>query len=74
MLSSKHLCLYVLILKNASSYIQVWMDIDQMEGSLPQAMAEAVEGAEVFLICISNKYKHSSACRAGKQLYVFQTI
>jgi hypothetical protein len=50
------------------------MDIDQMGGSLPQAMAEAVEGADVLLICMSNKYKHSPACRAGKRLNVFQTI
>jgi male-specific lethal 1 len=48
------------------SLIQVWMDIDQMGGSTLQAMAEAVEGADVFLMCMSNKYKHSPACRAGK--------
>jgi hypothetical protein len=50
------------------------MDIDQMGGSTLQAMAEAVEGADVFLMCMSNKYKHSPACRAGKLLNVLQTI
>jgi male-specific lethal 1 len=50
------------------------MDIDQMGGSTLQAMAEAVEGADVFLICMSNKYKHSPACRAGKRLNNLQTL
>jgi hypothetical protein len=28
-------------------------------------MAEAVEGAVVFLMCVSEKYKKSEYCRAG---------
>lgn len=51
---------------------KVWMDIDQMGGSTLQAMADAVEGADVFLMCMSNKYKHSPACRAEAE-YAFQT-
>ena len=47
------------------------MDIDQMGGSTLQAMADAVEGADVFLMCMSNKYKHSPACRAGKLSYYY---
>ena len=46
------------------------MDIDQMGGSTLQAMADAVEGADVVLICMSNKYKNSPNCRAGKCLLV----
>lgn len=42
------------------------MDIDQMGGSTLQAMAEAVENAEIVLLCMSQKYKNSPNCRAGK--------
>jgi len=41
------------------------MDIDEMDGSTLQAMAEAVEGAECVLMCFSAKYKNSPNCRAG---------
>ncbi|XP_053382963.1 uncharacterized protein LOC128549690 [Mercenaria mercenaria] len=50
---------------------EVWMDIYQMGGSTLQAMADGVEGADVFLMCMSNKYKHSPACRAEAE-YAFQ--
>ncbi|XP_053381902.1 uncharacterized protein LOC128549332 [Mercenaria mercenaria] len=50
---------------------KVWMDIDKMSGSILDAMGNAVEGAVVFLMCMSNKYKHSSACRAEAE-YAFQ--
>ncbi|XP_060595653.1 uncharacterized protein LOC132749773 [Ruditapes philippinarum] len=51
---------------------KVWMDIDQMGGSTLQAMADAVEGADIILMCMSNKYKNSPACRAEAE-YAFQT-
>ncbi|XP_071962693.1 uncharacterized protein [Antedon mediterranea] len=41
----------------------VWMDIDQMEGDILGAMADAVENAAVILTCISKKYKDSTSCR-----------
>ncbi|XP_053382962.1 uncharacterized protein LOC123539905 isoform X2 [Mercenaria mercenaria] len=64
------------VLKNVRDNIKargykVWMDIDQMGGSTLQAMAEGVEGADVFLMCMSSKYKHSPACRAEAE-YAFQ--
>ncbi|ESO96616.1 hypothetical protein LOTGIDRAFT_69048, partial [Lottia gigantea] len=43
---------------------KVWMDIDDMEGSTLQAMADAIENAEIVLICMSRKYKDSPNCRA----------
>ncbi|XP_078615831.1 uncharacterized protein LOC144884404 isoform X1 [Branchiostoma floridae x Branchiostoma japonicum] len=46
----------------ASGY-NVWMDIDRMGGSTLQAMAKAVEGAAVVLICMTRKYKESANCR-----------
>ena len=36
-----------------------------MQGSTLQAMASAVEKADIVLICYSQKYKNSDNCRAG---------
>ncbi|KAK7469454.1 hypothetical protein BaRGS_00036520 [Batillaria attramentaria] len=41
----------------------VWMDIDNMEGSLAQSMADAVDGSFAVVMCMSEKYKLSPACR-----------
>ncbi|KAL5005087.1 hypothetical protein ScPMuIL_018543 [Solemya velum] len=41
----------------------IWMDIDKMEGSLLQSMADAVENARIVLVCYSEKYKESQNCR-----------
>ncbi|XP_078697350.1 uncharacterized protein LOC144925267 [Branchiostoma floridae x Branchiostoma belcheri] len=46
-----------------SNGYKVWMDIEQMGGSTFDAMAKAVEGAAVVLICMSRKYKDSYNCR-----------
>ncbi|KAH3859833.1 uncharacterized protein LOC127871977 [Dreissena polymorpha] len=50
---------------------KVWMDIDEMGGSTVQAMASAVENAELVLMCVSQKYKNSPNCRAEAE-YAFQ--
>lgn len=42
------------------------MDVDDMGGSTLQAMAEAVEEADIVLICLSERYKESQNCRIGK--------
>lgn len=42
---------------------KVWMDVDNIHGSTLQAMAEAVEGAAVVLMCMSQRYKESPNCR-----------
>ncbi|XP_019630155.1 PREDICTED: uncharacterized protein LOC109474307 [Branchiostoma belcheri] len=42
---------------------RVWMDVEQMGGDILEAMAEAVEGAAVVLICMTEKYKDSPNCR-----------
>ena len=46
--------------------LKVWMDVDNMAGSTLQAMAEAIENADIVLLCYSQKYKISPNCRAGK--------
>ena len=38
---------------------KTWMDVDNMSGSTLEAMAKAVEGSAVVLICVSKKYKES---------------
>ncbi|XP_070209325.1 uncharacterized protein [Littorina saxatilis] len=46
--------------------IPVWMDIFNMadaEDTTSQAMAEAVEGSVVFLMCYSKNYKNSQYCK-----------
>jgi male-specific lethal 1 len=44
---------------------KAWIDVEQMEGSTLQAMAEAVENSCVVLVCISERYKDSPNCRSG---------
>ncbi|KAK3083289.1 hypothetical protein FSP39_018644 [Pinctada imbricata] len=51
--------------------IKVWMDIDDMEGSTLNAMARAVEDAQIVLVCYSQKYKDSDNCRSEAE-YAFQ--
>ena len=41
----------------------VWVDVQDMSGSTVDAMALAVEGASVMLVCVSRSYKESSNCR-----------
>ncbi|XP_048253618.1 uncharacterized protein LOC124131333 isoform X2 [Haliotis rufescens] len=49
---------------------KVWMDIDNMEGSTLQAMAEAVQNASVVLVFMSERYKLSQNCRSEAE-YAF---
>ncbi|XP_071963929.1 uncharacterized protein [Antedon mediterranea] len=49
----------------------VWMDVDNIEGSTLQSMAEAVEEAAVVLICYSHRYKSSPNARTEAE-YAFQ--
>ena len=41
----------------------VWLDIEQMAGSIMDAMSAAVEGADVMLLGVSRLYKESANCR-----------
>jgi len=52
-----------LSLKLKSKGIPIWIDVDQMEGSVLEAMANAVESASVVIIGLSSQYKESQACR-----------
>jgi len=50
---------------------KVWLDLDEMQGSTLEAMAQAVEKCNVFLMCMSQGYKASPNCRAEAE-YAFQ--
>lgn len=43
--------------------LDVWFDIDQMGGSTLEAMANAIEGSDIILLCLSDKYQASPNCR-----------
>ncbi|XP_052699969.1 uncharacterized protein LOC128177327 isoform X2 [Crassostrea angulata] len=45
--------------------LTVWMDVDNMEGSILEAMARAVEESRIVLVCYSEKYKESQNCKTG---------
>ena len=45
----------------------MWIDVEQMTGSTVEAMALAVENAEVVLIGVSRQYKESTNCRLEAQ-------
>ena len=42
----------------------VWFDIEQMKGSVTDAMAGAVENSEAIVYCMSQKYKESANCHS----------
>ena len=48
----------------------VWLDRDEMHGSIIERMAEAIEQAKVVLICMSSNYKNSINCKAEAE-YAF---
>eukprot|EP01047_Picozoa_sp_COSAG01_P003218 COSAG01_NODE_94_length_26962_cov_9.110933_2_plen_634_part_00 len=50
----------------ARGYV-VWIDIEKMQGSTVEAMAEAVEECAVMCYGVSNAYKESTNCRMEAQ-------
>ena len=48
----------------------VWLDRDEMHGSIVEAMAEAIEKSRFILICMSSNYKKSPNCKAEAE-YAF---
>lgn len=48
----------------------VWLDRDEMRGSIVESMAEAVENSRCVLICMSSNYKSSTNCQAEAE-YAF---
>ena len=44
-------------------YTRVWIDVEQMQGSTVDAMANAIDQSSGMLFCISSDYKKSPNCR-----------
>ena len=42
---------------------QVWMDIENMHGSILDAMSSAIERSICIIMCMSHKYKESINCK-----------
>ncbi|CAF1119397.1 unnamed protein product [Adineta ricciae] len=43
---------------------RIWIDTEQMYGSLTERMSEAIEHSRIILVCYSNAYKESPNCQA----------
>ena len=43
----------------------IWLDLNDMQGSTLDAMANAVENAYLVLLTVSSSYKASTNCRSG---------
>ncbi|VDI11454.1 Hypothetical predicted protein [Mytilus galloprovincialis] len=52
--------------------ISVWMHVHNIQGATAEAMTDAVDQADIVLICHSYKYKNSYNCRAETE-YAHQT-
>ena len=48
----------------------VWLDRDEMHGSIVESMSEAVENSGIVLLCMSSNYKMSVNCQAEAE-YAF---
>jgi hypothetical protein len=49
---------------------KVWLDRDEMHGSIIESMAEAIEQSRFVFICMSSNYKKSTNCKAEAE-YAF---
>eukprot|EP00004_Rigifila_ramosa_P007149 TRINITY_DN1806_c0_g1_i7.p1 TRINITY_DN1806_c0_g1~~TRINITY_DN1806_c0_g1_i7.p1 ORF type:complete len:1928 (+),score=397.07 TRINITY_DN1806_c0_g1_i7:814-5784(+) len=65
----QHIALKLKKLLEAAGYV-VWMDVDKMAGNMDAAMAEAVDGAEAVIVCLTEGYKASKNCKAEFQYAV----
>lgn len=67
---SREVCLKIKEELEKSNF-KVWIDVEEIHGSSLESMAKAIENSSCVLICMSEKYKMSSNCRAEAE-YTFQ--
>ena len=48
-------------------HVHIFIYIYFAAGDILSCMAQAVENAEVVLMCVSKEYQNSENCKAGKQ-------
>jgi len=51
--------------------LKVWIDVEDISGSSLESMANAIENSTCVLMCMTEKYKQSTNCRAEAE-YTFQ--
>ena len=51
-----------------SKGFQVWMDVNEVTGNIPQTTARAMEKSSVVLIAMSRKYQSSEICSSGSYI------
>ena len=50
---------------------RVWIDFNEMQGNIMEAMAHGIEQSSTIILCISDEYQRSNYCRAEAQ-YAFK--
>ena len=50
---------------------QIWLDVDEMYGSTLDAMAKAITGAGLVLVCMNDSYQSSPSCRFINICFLF---
>ena len=67
---SRDLCLKIKSELEKLNY-KVWIDVEAISGSSLESMSNAIENSFCVLMCMTEKYKQSSNCRAEAE-YAFQ--
>jgi hypothetical protein len=67
---SRDLCLQIKGELESLGY-RIWIDVEDIHGSSLESMAKAIEDSFCVLMCMTEKYKQSTNCRAEAE-YAFQ--
>jgi hypothetical protein len=59
----KEICQKIYDRLTAANFYRISFDNDNTNSSHPEAMAKAIEGSAIVIICFSAKYRNSNACR-----------
>ena len=43
--------------------LKVWIDLEQMHGSIMKRMQEAINHSKIIIFCMTKKYEHSMNCQ-----------
>jgi hypothetical protein len=67
--ASKPLCLDIYNSLTNDGY-NVWIDLEDMHGSILVAMAQGIDNSDIILYCVTEKYSQSLSCQKEAE-YVF---
>ncbi|RNA35767.1 hypothetical protein BpHYR1_004506 [Brachionus plicatilis] len=68
--ATRELCLKIRDFLKSKNF-DVWIDIEDINGSSCDSMAKAIEDSQLVLICITEKYRKSYACE-GEAKYAYK--